>query len=391
MLANRRSRQGFTLIEVLVAMTILLSVLGMATNMFRKQGSVIVAQAGRLEAQQTAQFTLSALERELRLAGVGVVDMQPILAQAAKDAITFNADITSNVTGDPSAVYIDPDAADENVSVFLSTNKKLLPNSDKFYPDSTYMRSAGVPSGAETISLWLSVDSTAPRSDEHILWRRINNGPARVVAKGIIKGSADTIFQYFKGDTAGFLTAIASNKLPLYHNAATHGQPSDTGAFSLVDSIRTVRVRMTVVFHDRKGDVYRRLDHTIRLMNSGLIRRSTCGDPPIGVSPQAVASVDTIDTEGVLDFNPKVTISWPKSTDEGGGEKDVERYAVYRRPAGAPPTLDQPFASIPAGSSSYSFIDHDVVTGEQWVYGVASQDCTPRTSGLGVTPTITIP
>jgi prepilin-type N-terminal cleavage/methylation domain-containing protein len=377
-------RSGFTLIEVLLSMTIMLAVLGMATNAFRKNGQVLSAQSGRLEAQQTAQFTLSELDRELRLAGVGVVDMQPILVQADGMAITFNADLVSNVIGDPSTVYVDEEAEDAYSTVFRSQNKMLLPiTTTRVYPDSTYMRAAGVPSGAETISFWLRRDSTAGEN-EYILWRRINHGPARVAAKGIIKNANDTVFQFFKGDSTGALTPIPSATLPLYHSATTHGQPSDTGVFALVDSIRTIRVRLNVVFHDRKGDVYRRLDNTIRLMNSGLIRRTTCGEPPVGVVPTAVVGTDSIG-------NPQVLVSWPKSSDESGGEKDVERYSVFRRPVGSAGTMSDPFASVPAGSASYSILDTDVISGQQWLYGVASQDCTPTTSAVTTAAAVTIP
>lgn len=386
MLRRGSMRSGFTLIEVVLSMTILMVVMGIATNLFRKQGAVIAAQAGRLEAQQTAQFTLSELDRELRLAGVGVVDMQPILVQADTMAITFNADLVSNVLGDPSSVYVDVDAPDLGSTVFRSVNKRQLPRSTKFYPDSTYMKSAGAPSGAETIAFWLSKDSTSSANNEYILWRRVNDGVNRVAAKGIVKNANDTVFQYFKGDTAGVLTAMTNSQLPLFHTAITHGNPADTGKFALVDSIRTIRVRMTIVFHDRNGDVFRRLDNTIRLMNSGLIRRTTCGDPPPGVTPLATASID-----GVTG-NPKVTITWGKSSDETGGEKDVERYSLYRRLFGAATTMDDVFASIPAaGTASYSFVDTDVKTGEVWIYGASAQDCTPTTSSVNFAGQVTIP
>ena len=379
------SPPGFSLIEVLLSMTIMLSVLGIATTLFRKQGAVIAAQSGRLEAQQTAQFTLSLIDRELRLAGVGVVDMQPILVQADANALTFNADLVSSVPGDPSAVYIDEDAENQYALVWQSADKKALPTATRLYPDTTYMRSAGLPSGAETISFWISKDSSVTGNNEYILWRRVNDSPNRIVAKGIIRNPSDTIFQYFKGDTAGVLTPIPAASLPLYHNAATHGHQSDTGKFALVDSIRTIRIRMTVVFHDRNGDVFRRLDTTIRLMNSGLIRRSTCGDPPWAVTPTATAGVDA----GT--GNPRVLLTWPKSSDETGGEKDVERYSLFRRLVGAAVTENEPFASIPAGSATYSFVDTDVQSGEQWIYGTASQDCTPSSSSVTFASAVTIP
>lgn len=384
MRSRLRHRTGFTLIELMISMTMLLAILGIATNFFRKQGTVIAAQSGRLEAQQTAQFALSELDRELRLAGVGVADMQPILVQADQMAVTFNADLVSNVSGDPSTVYVDTAANPTSSTVWRSTDKQYLPNSTFLYPDSTHMRAAGAPSGAETISFWVSRDSSSSSANEYVLWRRVNAGVPRMVAKGIIKTAADTLFQYFKPDSLGNLVAIPVASLPLFHNAATHGMSSDTGRFALVDSIHTIRVRMKVVYHDRSGDVIRRLDSSIRLMNAGLIRRTTCGEPPLGVVPSAIASLDA-------NGSPIVTISWVKSADEGAGEKDIERYALYRRPAAAPGTMDEPFASIPAGSASYSFVDTEVKSGEQWIYGAAAQDCTPTTSSVTTTPTVIIP
>jgi prepilin-type N-terminal cleavage/methylation domain-containing protein len=383
-MTTRRARPGFTLTEVMVAMTLMLFVLGVATNSFRKQSGLIAAQSGRLEAQQTAQFTLSELDRELRLAGVGVADMQPVVVQADSLAVTFNADLISTVPEDPSAVYIDPDADPDQTTVWRSADKRTLPRSGFYYPDSTHMRSVGAPSGAETISYWLSRDSSATATNEYVLFRRVNHNPARVVAKGIIRNPTDTIFQYFKGDSLGNLSAIPTASLPMYHNASTHGVKADTGRFAWVDSIRTIRVRMTVVFQDRKGPVYRRLEHTIRLMNAGLVRRSTCGEPPITSTPTAAAALDTAGF-------PFVTITFPQSADEAGGERDVERYALYRRLNGEATTGAEPFASIPAGSSSYTFKDTDVISGQVWSYGVASQDCTPQISNVSYSAAVTIP
>lgn len=378
-----RARSGFTLTEIMVAMTLMLFVLGVATNSFRKQSALISAQSGRLEAQQTAQFTLSELDRELRLAGIGVADMQPVIVQADSMAVTFNADLVSRLIGDASAVYIDPDADQQYSSVFLSTNKIALPHSSFFYPDSTHIRTAGAPSGAETISYWLSKDSSSSANNEHVLFRRVNHGPPRVVAKGIVKNPGDTVFQYFR-DSAGVVVPIPKSFLPRFHNASTHGVKSDTGKLAWVDSIRTIRVRMSVVFNDRKGPVYRRLDHTIRLMNAGLVRRSICGEPPLGTTPAATAGLDT------LGF-PYVTIMWNKALDETEGEKDIEKYALYRRLASASVTTAEPFAAVPAGLESYVFTDTDVRSGEQWIYGVAAQDCTPAISSVTSASVVTIP
>jgi hypothetical protein len=250
------------------------------------------------------------------------------------------------------------------------------------------MKSGGVRSGAETVSFWLSRDSTSAASNEYVLFRRVNALPPRAVANRIIVNPTDTVFQYFIGDTLGTLSAVASSKLPLIHRAAMHGATNDTGRFALVDSVRTVRVRMTTVFHDaRNGDAFRRLDVTIKLMNSGMVRASTCGESPVGVTPTAVATAANV---GMGIPSPYVTLTWARALDDGAGERDVERYAVYRRlPAQA--LFGEPFTSVPAGESSYSFRDTDVTSGQRWIYGVAAQDCTPASSAVGQTGTIIVP
>lgn len=380
------NRPAFTLVEMLVAMTLLMAILGISTQLFRRQSAALSAQAGRTEAQQNGSFTLGTLDRDLRVAGAGVVDAQPLLVQAAPMAITFNADLVTRTPGDPGAVYIDTDAESGAAGVFPTTAATTLPTSSVVYPETTYMKAAGVPSGAETISFWISRDSTSPRSDDYVMFRRVNGLPPRVVARGLRYEPTDTLFEYFKADTAGALQPIGSASLPLYHGAMFHGSPSDTGAAAIIDSIRTVRVRLSTVYHDgRGGDAIRRLDLTIHLMNAGLIHRTTCGEAPFGVSPSAVLT----DTSATVS-SPYVTVSWSHALDDGGGEKDVERYAVYRR-ASSSTAFSEPLASVPAGATSYAFVDSDVRSGDQWVYGVAAQDCTPSSSPIGATAAVVIP
>jgi prepilin-type N-terminal cleavage/methylation domain-containing protein len=100
------ARSGFTLTEVIISMTLMLLVLSLSTQLFRKQGTAIATQSGRLDAQQNARFAVGALDRELRMAGGGIVDAQPMMVLAAPMALAFNADLVSPDTGDLSAVYI---------------------------------------------------------------------------------------------------------------------------------------------------------------------------------------------------------------------------------------------------------------------------------------------
>lgn len=381
-----RARRGFTLVEALLSMTLMLTVIGLSAQVFRRQSAAVSTQQGRLDAQQNSRFALGNLERELRMAGGGVINQQPMLVMAGATAITFNANLAALDTGDYGAVYINPEADSGSVNVLRSTSKITLPGTSTLYPDTTYQQN-GVPSTAETISYWLSRDSTSTRTNEYILFRRVNARPPRVVARGIRYNPGDVIFQYFKTDSAGNLAAVSPALLPIVHTAPIHGTQADTSRSALTDSIRQVRASFTSMYHDPRTNklVTRRMTMRVRLMNAGLIRFSTCGNPPLSVTATATASSTPV---------PSATITWGPSVDESTGERDVERYALYKRLAGAT-TFDQPFASVPAGllapATSYSFTDTEVMTGQQWVYGVASQDCTPLSSSIGETSAVTIP
>jgi hypothetical protein len=374
---------------MMIAMALMLAVIGLSTRLFRSQSNAVSTQAGRLDAQQNSRFAIGNLDRELRMAGGGVVNQQPLLVMAGATALTFNADLVALDTGDLAAVYINPDADSGAVGVLRSTNKITLPGTSNLYPDTTYMQNGGIPSNAETISYWLSRDSTSTRTNEYILFRRANARPPRVVARGIIYNSGDTIFRYFKGDTSGTLTPVSPALLPLVHSAPVHGTQADTGKSALTDSIRQVRVQFTSVFHDPRTnqDIMRKMQTTIRLMNSGLIQHSTCGNAPLGVAPTATV----IPANGTTVLQTYVRLSWTPSIDEATGEKDVERYAIYRRLSSVS-TFDQPFASVAAGGvSTYTFNDSDVVTGQTWIYGVTALDCTPLASSAGSTTAVVIP
>ena len=390
--ATVRARQGFTIIELIISMSLLLAVVGMSTELFRKQSGAVSSQYGTLDAQQNSRYALSSLDRELRMAGVNVVDAQPMIVAATATSIVFNADLVANDTGDYGAVYINPDVDSAGVGVMKPANAMTLPGTTKSYPDSLYRQNAGIQSNAETIMYWLSRDSTASATNEYLLFRRVNARPPRVVARNIVYNPGDTIFQYYKADTVGSLTPIPSSALPLVHTQPIHGSPADAGAAGLVDSIRLVKVRFNSIFHDLKlnKNTMREIRATIRVMNAGLVDHTTCGSPPIAVTVTATV----VPVSGT---NPAayVNVSWPKSTDESGGEKDVERYTLYRRLSSSA-TFDQPFASVPAGGATgtplkYTFQDTDVSSGQSWIYGVAAQDCTPMISTVGVASTVIIP
>ena len=220
---SARPRHGFTLVELIISMSLLLFVFGVAASFFNGQSRLVTAQSGRLDAQQTAQFALSQLDRDLRLAGVGVADMQPTVVQAHPRAVTFNANLVSEVAGDPAAAYVDTDADPLLTNVLSKVRAVLLPLSLTEYPETTHVEAAGTPSRAETISFWVDLDSTTSVDGDFALFRRVNDGPASIAAGGILLGADEAVFEYYRPDTAGKPRLIPSTDLPIYHTEATHG------------------------------------------------------------------------------------------------------------------------------------------------------------------------
>ena len=83
-------------------------------------------------------------------------------------------------------------------------------------------------------------------------------------------------------------------------------------------------------------------------------------------------------------------LAWDASTDEGGGEDDIVRYVLFRRET-SETTWDEPYLSIPAGESTYTYQDADVEPGTSYRYAIAAQDCTPTLSSMSPGVDVTIP
>lgn len=372
------ARAGMTLGEVLVAMVLMGLVFTMALPFMTTQARSIDWQAGRLDAQLNVRFGASAIERDLRSAGVGVVDAQPMVVEAGPRAVTFNADLVSRDSADFGAVMNDPRADAASVGVWPRTLRAALPVTGFVYPDSTYRDGGptGVPSRAETISYWVERDPSDPRTDAFRLMRRVNATTPRVVARGLRLAPGEAVFRYFRTDASGAQTEIPVGRLPATHRAALHGSPGDTANFgALVDSIRAVSVRLVGRMTDRRTSrtTLDTVQTSVRLMNAGLLQRDGCGEVPLvgAVTLTAVASR--------VNGQPVITLGWAAMTDDRAGERDVERYLLLRRPL-TEAGFGEPFVSVPAGQASYSYVDADLVPGTTYVYGVAGQDCSPANS-----------
>jgi prepilin-type N-terminal cleavage/methylation domain-containing protein len=380
--AAARARAGFSLLEVVVAMTIFLVILSFSLPFFNSQTRAVSRASGQGDMIRGLQFAIAQLDRDLRMAGAGTYAQQPMLVQIAPLAITFNLNSSSPDSLDVRAVYWDPDADPATQVSMTTASTVILPTSgSKTYPDTNYVI-GGILSAAETISYWFSLDSSTARTDDYIMWRRENTQSPTIVVKGVIIPAGTAVFSYVKADTGGNISVIANSSLPRYHNAKLHGSTADTGAFAVIDSVRVVNVTMTGSYDDNRfGSRTQTVTASIRVANSGLVQNTTCGDPPIfGRTVNAFVLTNPL----------RVVLTWNAAVDETSGERDIEQYAIFRRDP-ATSVFDEPFASVAAGLASYSYIDTDVQSGDRWVYGVAAMDCSPALSSPSVTATQFIP
>ena len=259
-----------------------------------------------------------------------------------------------------------------------------LPLSSVSYPDSNYMNGS-IASAAETIQYWLVRDSSVTRTDQYILYRRVNNLPQKIVAKGIIVPSGQNFFQYMKPNSAGGLDSIRASKLPIFHSAPIHGSPADTGSSALTDSVRVVRMSVTGLYNDPdKGAIMKTVVSSTKLLNAGMSRSTVCGDLPI---PVTTATATVTANSGTPKFNPtKVTVAWTASLDQDAGEKDVGRYMIFKKST-ASSDWGSPIADLAASQATYTLDDTTLPTGD-WVYGVVAQDCSPANSAVTATGAI---
>jgi hypothetical protein len=158
-----------------------------------------------------------------------------------------------------------------------------------------------------------------------------------------------------------------------------------------VDSVRAIDVAFQTT--DQLPAPYTRvysLSRTIALPNAGKEIKKTCGDEPLLQSSVNFVAYDSVDA---VFFTPLVVVSWNASVDEAAGEKDVQRYVLWRN-VNTPfafGSVGDPYLSVAAGTPSYYYVDAAVQSGSDYYYALAAQDCTPTLSTLKFSAKVTLP
>jgi hypothetical protein len=331
------------------------------------QNRAFHAGLDRMSGLQTARFAIQVLEEDISTAGTNVPAGQPPVIAAHRDMFSFSADYVTNISDDPFAVFYDPDAPSGQVTM-TTTKKQVGPPSGFEFPDTTYRLGPAI-SPAEMITFYYVADTSTTRSDDYVLYRKVNHNTPEVVARNLLR-PAGQFFKYFK-DNGITVDTFTSSQLPVYHSRRLHRGALDTGAVSKIDSIRGVRVtvRATNGLTGANEEIVE-LSRVIPIKNVAIEVVEACGSRPI----LGQALNRTLVDQGGGKY--AVNLTWNRGTDESGGESDVMRYVIWRRGPGAS-TWDEPFLSIPAGEPTYTYLDETVENDSVYTYGLAAQDCTP--------------
>jgi len=370
------------MVEMMVSLVVFGVVMALGLSFLAVQTRGFRLGLDEMSVMQTLRYALGTLEQDIQTAGTNVTSGQPEMVYAGSDVIAFNADYVTPLRNDPFAVFYDPDVEPEAGSSLPVSRQIAIPGTSFVYPDTTYMEGA-TRGPAETLILFFEADTATGRDDDFALYRQVNDGDPQLVATNLLAPTTGNFFEYYTvGDTAA--ESVAGSSLPLRHSATIHGSAADTGAVARIDSIRAVRFNLRAT-NGKEGAEERTAELTrmVLLPNVGFGTLETCGSPPIlgtGISATVV----------MVDGAPAVDLAWAPSTDEGGGEGDVVRYVLYRREAGTG-AFDEPYLSIPAGETSYTYQDADVEPGVTYDYAVAAQDCTPTLSSLSPAASAVIP
>ncbi len=390
----RRARRGFSLIEMLVAMTIFGVVIASAFGFLLQQGRGFRAMSARAEQVQNGRFGRDILRQEIRTAGTNVTDDQPVVVFASDSVFAFNADLTTNrqdgvaFTG---AIYVDPYASDAEAAAMSSGRRISFPGTAFEYPLMDYTTNIGTLGDAETITYRFTRDTTSENPADHMLLRRVNDGVPEVIATGLRRSGSAPFFRYWYDPSrydpaATALEQVPAGWLPLVKAVALRGVPPDTGTAltTRIDQVRAVEVTYEATRpQGGRHDVVR---YMVPMPNTAAERQArACGRPPL--APPSPLPVWRADSSAVI-------LTWARAVDDGAGEDDALRYVLWRR-LGATGDWGAPIATIGAGNGalSYRYRDGGVQPGQalSYQYALAVQDCTPNVSGMSTSTAVLVP
>ncbi len=110
---ENKTAAGFSFVELLIAMTIMLVVMGLAANLFSKSLSTQQRESSQTDALTAAQAALNVISREIANSGYGLLDNGIVFTDSGEKKIHFLSNIKNNNTattdpGENITYFFDP-------------------------------------------------------------------------------------------------------------------------------------------------------------------------------------------------------------------------------------------------------------------------------------------
>lgn len=392
-----RTRRGFSLVELLIGLTLFGIVIAAAIGFLVAQSRTFKKLSDRSGEVQNGRFSRDLMRQEIRTAGTNVTDQQPTLVYANDSVFAFNTDLlTANAdsvrfTG---AVYVDRFAtAGQSTAITLDRAQAIRGSVPSFtYPLTSYSQSPFVfiNSDAELLQYRFVPDSSTVDPGDYVLYRQVNDGAPEAVSVGLRRSQGKPFFRYWYdpsrfGAANAELDTVPRGWLPLVKNVAQRGIAPDTGtAVTMrIDAVRSVEVVYEAT--PPKGTAREVLRFMVPMPNvAGARQGRACGRPPLAPTSPTVAW--NADSNAVM-------VSWARAVDDGNGEQDAIRYVLWRQRLPATGFGD-PLTTIGVvqGTTTYRYKDGGVEHGNvTYRYALAVQDCTPNVSTQVVSATVVVP
>ncbi len=378
---------GFSMMELLLAITVMTLVMGATFSLFRSQSQSFRANTARFDLVENARGAMEASERIIRTMGAGTPNNQPVLVYGANSVLAFNTDYIERDTVDLRwAAYFNSDAAAEQAVTWQVAAATPIPNSSPSYtyPPVTYRLGNGSDSPAETYIFYFEADASTARSDDYIFWQQVNAGAPEMVARNILAHpSGKPFFEYLMqrqlstGDT---LQVVPTAQMPLIRRLLVSGlSAADSANYVRPDSVRAVRLYFRLTNGASGADErFRDIATTVEVPNNGIPLPTVCGRAPL--EPGTLTAIEPNPGDGV------VRITWTASVDQESGEQDVTQYIIWRRLSTAA-SWEEPLLVVRAesGFASYTTDISGHLFSTAYTFGVAAQDCTPEESTIRTT------
>ena len=368
---SRRPAAGFTVVEIIVAMTLTLAVFAITLPFIKAQTNALSVSAGRMDAEQLARYAQRAIDSDLRRATADAG--QPLLVYTGPMGISFTANLLARDTLDPNASELEAGAATSLTESWRLSDAAAIPLTSRSFPTQDYLGADGAISKNETISFYLQPDTITGRSDIYVLYRKVNARTPVEIVRNMQVPADSAFFSYFR-PVAGVLTRVAASRLPLYWDSVA------------VDSIRSVGLRVAGYYRDRTtGTVtIRSVQWTTALANAATRTAGNCGAAPNHANnPVAVVRASSPN-------RLRVEFTWDPSSDDGGGVRDVRAYLIDWRRVGA--TTWRSIGSVPAtGASDYEWQHWVPLVAGSFEYSARAIDCGGTPSSRQTASSVSLP